>query len=143
MYCNQSEAIEFLGENDVKFVRLAFCDMRGRQKNVSVPPAEVENAFARGVSIDASAIDGFGQENASDLFLYPDPSTVTLLPWRPSHGRVARFFCRVCTPNGEPFAGDNRTILARAIAAAAAPGCGSTWGWSVNFISFVPTRRAT
>lgn len=136
MYCNQSEALDFLGENDVKFVRLAFCDMRGRQKNVSVPPAEVENAFTRGVSIDASAIEGFGQENESDLFLYPDPSTVTLLPWRPSHGRVARFFCRVCTPDGEPFACDNRTILSGAIAAARRAGVRINVGLECEFYLF-------
>ncbi|MBO7404539.1 MAG: glutamine synthetase, partial [Clostridia bacterium] len=53
---------------------------------------------------DASAVDGFGDEAASDLFLRPDPATLAVLPWRPDHGRVVRMYCDVLLPGGEPFA---------------------------------------
>ena len=70
-----SEVLEFVEENDVKFIRLAFCDIFGRQKNVSITPSELRRAFDKGVSFDASAIDGFFSVDQSDLFLevYREP----------------------------------------------------------------------
>lgn len=110
-----SEVLEFIEENDVKFIRLAFCDMLGRQKNVSITPSELRRAFDKGVSFDASAIDGFIDVDQSDLFLVPDPATLSVLPWRPSQGRVVRFFCDIKNPDGTPFEGDGRYVLRRAV----------------------------
>ena len=77
------EVMQYIQEEDVKFIRLAFCDVRGRQKNISIMPHELERAFRYGIAIDGSAIAGFGDEVHSDLFLHPDPSTIAILPWRP------------------------------------------------------------
>ena len=110
-----SEVLEFVEENDVKFIRLAFCDIFGRQKNVSITPSELRRAFDKGVSFDASAIDGFFSVDQSDLFLVPDPATLSVLPWRPSQGRVVRFFCDIKNPDGTPFEGDGRQILRRTV----------------------------
>ena len=77
------EVLEFVKQNDVKFIRLAFCDIFGTQKNISIMPDELERAFKEGVSFDASAIKGFGDVVNSDLLLFPDPSTLNVLPWRP------------------------------------------------------------
>lgn len=110
-----SEVLEFVEENDVKFIRLAFCDIFGRQKNVSITPSELRRAFDKGVSFDASAIDGFFTADQSDLFLVPDPATLSVLPWRPSQGRVVRFFCDIKNPDGSPFEGDGRQILHRVV----------------------------
>ena len=85
-----SEVMTFVKENDVKFIRLAFCDMFGNLKNVSIMPEELPRAFETGISFDASAVKGFLNAEESDLFLVPDPSTLSVLPWRPSHGRVIR-----------------------------------------------------
>ena len=87
------EVMQFIEEEDVKFIRLAFCDVHGKPKNISIMPHELERAFKYGIAIDASAIAGFGDEVHSDLFLHPDPATITVLPWRPEHGRVVRMFC--------------------------------------------------
>lgn len=111
MYRNESEVIDFVNENDVKFIRLAFCDVYGNQKNVSITPLELPRAFSTGISFDASSIDGFGMEERSDLLLFPDPSTLAVLPWRPTHGRVIRFFCDIMYPDGRPFELDGRQFL--------------------------------
>ncbi|NCB62805.1 MAG: glutamine synthetase [Clostridia bacterium] len=105
------EVLEFVDENDVQFIRLGFCDPCGIQKNISVMPEELERAFRDGVSFDASAIRGFGGGARSDLLLFPDPATLTVLPWRPGPGRVVRFYCDVRTPDGQPFARDGRFLL--------------------------------
>lgn len=107
----QREVIQFINENDVKFIRLAFCDIFGVQKNISIMSDELERAFSEGISFDASAIVGFLNVEASDLFLYPDPTTLSLLPWRPQSGRVVRFFCEIKDADGNVFESDARAIL--------------------------------
>ncbi len=110
-----NEVIEFVKENDVKFIRLAFCDLFGTQKNISIMPDELPSAFENGVSFDASAIKGFRDVTMSDLLLFPDPSTLTVLPWRPGPGRVVRFFCDIKNPDKSIFTHDSRYILKRVI----------------------------
>ncbi|MDR0248348.1 MAG: glutamine synthetase family protein [Oscillospiraceae bacterium] len=103
-------------ENDVKFIRLTFCDLFGVPKNIAIMAGELENAFRCGVSFDAHAIRGFRDTARSDLLLLPDPSTFSLLPWRPGSGRVARFYCDIKNPDGSPYAHDSRAILKKAAA---------------------------
>lgn len=105
------EVLEFLKENDVKFIRLAFCDLTGMQKNISIMPDELPGAFEHGIPFDAHAINGFTDITKSDLLLVPDPGTLSVLPWRPQQGRVARFYCHIKNPDGSVFWGDTREIL--------------------------------
>jgi len=133
---SESEVMEFVKEEDVKFIRLAFCDVFGKQKNVSVMDSELKRAFEYGIAIDASAIKGFGDEKHSDLFLHPDPSTLTILPWRPEHGRVVRMFCDITYPDGTPFECDSRTILKNAISAAGKRGLSFSFGPEIEFYLF-------
>ena len=110
-----AQIIEFVEENDIKFIRLQFCDIFGELKNISINSSELEKAFSHGISIDASSINGFLGIEDSDLFLVPDPSTLAILPWRPQEGRVARFFCYIKTPEGEIFDGDTRSLLKKTL----------------------------
>ena len=110
--------VQFVHEEDVKFIRLAFVDVFGVQKNISIMPGELERSFRDGISFDASSIEGFGDEVQSDLFLFPDPKTMSILPWRPSNGRVARMYCDIKYPDGRSFEKDSRLILKKAIAKA-------------------------
>ena len=110
-----SEVLQFVKENDVKFIRLAFCDLFGRQKNIAIMANELEKAFTHGISFDASAIPGFGSVECSDLFLVPEGSSVSILPWRPDHERVMRMFCRIQKPDGSQYEGDSRYVLKKAI----------------------------
>ncbi|PHV70588.1 type I glutamate--ammonia ligase [Sporanaerobium hydrogeniformans] len=113
MSFNKLGALRFVEENDVKFVKLQFCDMFGHMKNISIPSKQLPKAFEEGIAFDASSIDGFGVIEDSELFLFPDPTTLCILPWRPQHARVARLFCDIKTGDGNPFLGDSRYILRR------------------------------
>ena len=95
MLYTEQDIFEYIEQEDVKFIRLAFCDPSGRQKNISIMPQELSRAFSQGISFDASAIPGFGCAVNSDLLLFPIPSTLSTLPWRPSAGKVVRMFCRI------------------------------------------------
>ena len=109
------EVLQFVSDNDVKFVKLSFCDVFGAVKNISILSEELPRAFKSGISFDASSIRGFLNIEESDLFLYPDPSTLAILPWRPQQGRVVRFYCDIKYPDGNPFEGDGRAILSKAV----------------------------
>lgn len=115
MRCTESEAMEFIQDNDVKFIKMAFCDIFGRQKILAIQPSQLAKAFESGVPIDASRIAGFEREDDSALRLVPDASTMSVLPWRPSHGRVVRFFCDVRRADGSGFDIDCRGILKKAV----------------------------
>lgn len=115
MFTNKSEAIDFINENDVKFIKLQFCDIFGTLKNVSIMPSQLELAFEDGIGFDASSVPGFLNEKESDLLLFPDPKTMNVLPWRPQQGRVVRFFCDVKRPDGTIFEGDGRQFIKRAL----------------------------
>jgi len=108
--------LQFVNENDVRFIKLAFCDLLGRQKNISIMPEELTRAFEKGISFDAHAIQGFTDITKSDLFLFPDPATLSVLPWRPQQGRVVRFYCDIKNPDGSIFWGDTREFLKSVIA---------------------------
>lgn len=136
MVYTKKEVIQYVNEEDVKFIRLAFCDAFGNQKNISVMPNELERAFESGIGIDASAVFGFGGEVFSDLFLFPDPSTLVVLPWRPDHGRVVRMYCNITYPNGKPFETDGRRILKDAVKAAYTEGYTFSFGSELEFYLF-------
>ena len=130
------EIFDFIEQEDVKFIRLAFCDPKGRQKNVSIMPSELKRAFEDGISFDASAILGFGSEEKSDLLLFPIPATLNVLSWRPSHGKVVRMFCDIRHPDGTPFECDSRYILRQAVDAAKKKGISVSFGSEFEFYLF-------
>ena len=47
----QEEVLDFVQEEDVKFIRLAFFDVSGKQKNISIMPTELERAFNEGIAL--------------------------------------------------------------------------------------------
>lgn len=130
------ETMQYVMEDDVKFIRLAFVDVFGRQKNISIMPNELERAFSRGIAIDASAIAGFGGIVHSDLILHPDPSTLAVLPWRPEHGRVVRMFCTITHPDGREFSCDTRSFLIHAIEEAKKAGYSFRFSSETEFYLF-------
>ncbi|HIT06207.1 MAG TPA: glutamine synthetase [Candidatus Scybalocola faecipullorum] len=130
------KVVKFVHEEDVKFIRLAFFDVFGVQKNISIMPGELLRAFTDGISFDASAVAGFGDEVKSDLFLYPDPETLSILPWRPANGRVARMYCDIRYPDGTLFEKDSRLILKNAVKYAKDRGITVNFGSEVEFYLF-------
>ena len=136
MKYSEEEVMQYVAEEDVKFIRMAFCDITGNPKNVSIMPQELERAFRHGIAIDASAIAGFGGEVHSDLFLHPDPSTLSLLPWRPDHGKVVRMFCAVSHPDGTPCEADTRSLLQQAVEEARREELAFSFGSEMEFYLF-------
>lgn len=106
-------------EEDVEFIRLQFTDIFGSLKNVAVTASQLEKALDNECMFDGYAIEGFAKIEESDMYLYPDYSTMEVFPWRPQQGKVARLICDVHRPDGGPFEGDPRYILKRAIKEAA------------------------
>ncbi len=115
MEYSQSEVMQYVAENDVKFIKLLFTDIFGEVKSVSVQPSVLKRAFQDGISFDASAIRGFLNVSKSDLVIKPDSTTLSVLPWRPQRGRVARLYCGISYPDGTPFEGDSRHILKKVL----------------------------
>ena len=136
MDTTMSEVVQFIQENDVKFIRLAFCDIFGNQKNIAIMPTELERAFEQGIHFNAAALRGFLNVEASDLLLFPDPATLSVLPWRPAQGRVVRFYCDIRYPDGTPFEGDGRHLLREANRRARRAGYSLTMGTASEFYLF-------
>ena len=136
MKYSKQEVMQYVQEEDVKFIRLAFCDVFGKQKNISIMPEELPRAFEYGIAIDASAIEGFGDETHSDLLLHPEADTLMPLPWRPEHGRVVRMFCTISYPDGRIFECDSRSILKQAVQDAEKAGFQFFFGAEQEFYLF-------
>jgi len=107
MSSSPKDILKFVDENDVKFIRLTFCDISGNLKNIAIMSNELPRAFSHGIPFDASI---FGS-NCSDLLLFPDISTLSVLPWRPRSSRVVRFFCNLKNIDGSDYFGDVRSEL--------------------------------
>jgi len=111
------DVLDEIEEKNVDFLRLQFTDILGTVKNVSVPADQAEKAFTEGIYFDGSSINGFVRIQESDMRLDPDPSTFAVLPWRNTDESAAgRLICDVIdTSSGQPFSGDPRGVLKRAI----------------------------
>jgi glutamine synthetase len=107
----QEYVLKIAREHDVKFIRLWFADILGFLKSFAITLEELEGALEDGVGFDGSSIEGFARIDESDMLALPDPDTFQLLPWRPSENAVARMFCNILKPGGEPFEGDPRYVL--------------------------------
>lgn len=136
MKYSKEEVMQYVQEEDVKFIRLAFCDVFGKQKNISIMPQELPRAFEYGIAFDASAIAGFGDETRCDLLLHPEAETLMLLPWRPEHGKVVRMFTHITYPDGTPFECDTRTLLKKAMEDAKKAGYSFAFGAEQEFYLF-------
>ena len=108
--------------NDIHFIRFWFADVLGFLKSFAVTSSEIEAAFEEGMGFDGSSIEGFSRIQESDMVAFPDASTFQTLPWRPKENGVARMFCDIRTPEGQPFEGDPRQALKRMLEKAAALG---------------------
>jgi glutamine synthetase len=109
-------------QEDIQFIRLWFTDILGQLKSFAVGKDELEGALREGMGFDGSSITGFNRIEESDMIAMPDPSTFAVLPWRPQEKAVGRLFCDVLVPGGEPYEGDPRYVMRRALERARAMG---------------------
>lgn len=136
MIYSEEEIIRYIEENDVKFVKLAFCDGNGCMKNISIPSSRMALAFDRGIPVTAKKIAGFEAADGRDLFLFPDVQTMTPLPWRPQQERVIRMYCFLRYADGTPFEADGRYFLKKAMKAAVAKGLRFRFRTACEFMLF-------
>ena len=115
----KEDILRMVEEEDVEFIRLQFTDMFGCLKNMAITVSQLEKALNNQCMFDGSSIEGFARIEESDMYLYPDLDTFTILPWRPQPGTVARLICDVYRSDGTPFQGDPRQVLKKAVALAA------------------------
>lgn len=107
----------------VKFIRLWFTDILGFLKSFAITIDELPQALEEGMGFDGSSIEGYARIDESDMIARPDPSTFSILPWRPrDEAAVARMFCDIYTPDGQPCVRDPRYVLKRNLQHAAAKG---------------------
>ncbi len=118
----KEDIFELVKEQNVKFIRLQFTDIFGVLKNVAITVDQLDRAMNNECMFDGSSIEGFARIEESDMYLRPDPDTFVIFPWRPQVGKVARLICDVYTAEGEPFSGDPRFVLKKAISKASAMG---------------------
>ncbi len=100
----------------VRHVDLQFTDVMGAVKTVTIPAAQIGDALEHGTWFDGSSVESFARTAESDMYLVPDPATFQLLPW--AQEPTARLICWATTPEGEPYPGDPRGALLRAVKAA-------------------------
>lgn len=132
----KADIFRMIEEEDVEFVRLQFTDMFGMFKNVAVTSSQMEKALDNQCMFDGSSIDGFARIEESDMYLHPDLNTFQIFPWRPQQGKVARLICDVYRPDGEPFKGDPRYILKKALSRAEEMGYAFQVGPACEFFLF-------
>src|SRR5213080_4883909 len=115
------EILSRVEEEGIEFIRFWFTDIVGQLKSFAVGKEELEEALEQGMGFDGSSITGFNRIEESDMIAMPDPDTYAVLPWRTNghKGNVARLFCDVLRPGGEPYEGDPRYVMRRALARAA------------------------
>ncbi len=112
---NKQDVLQQAQESNVQFIRLQFTDMLGVLKSFAITVEELEDALNGGMGFDGSSITGFNAIEESDMIAMPDPSTFKIIPWSPQEQPTARMICDVQTPDGDPYVGDPRHVLRRAV----------------------------
>jgi glutamine synthetase len=105
----RDQVLEAVRAASVELVHLQFTDVPGAIKNMTIPASRLDRAFDHGVWFDGSSIEGLTRVVERDLYLRPDPTTFTIVPWesRPT----ARLICDVVVPDGTVFRADPRAVL--------------------------------
>ncbi len=137
----RDDIIRHCREQDVRFLNLQFSDIVGLVKSITLPISQIETVLDRGVWFDGSSIQGFARISESDMFLFPDPSTFAIIPWKNGMHKTARLICNVFTPDGERFAGAPRTALIQALEEAAELGYIYRVGPELEFFLFETDER--
>ena len=132
----REDILKMAKEAKVEFIRLQFTDIFGVMKNVSITTSQLAKALDNELMFDGSSIDGFVRIEESDMYLYPDYDSWCVIPWLDNDNATARLICDIYTDSGEPFVGDPRYVLRRAIKAAADMGYTVNMGPEAEFFLF-------
>lgn len=100
MFFSETDLSDFIEENDVKFIRMTFCDTFGNMKNIAIMPRELHRAITDGIPFNAT---GLLEASHQNLLLKPDTSTLSILPWRPSRDVWSAFSASCITWTAHPM----------------------------------------
>jgi glutamine synthetase len=112
---SRKEVVKRVKDEGVESVLLWFTDLEGHLKSFAITLSELENALDDGMGFDGSSITGFNAIEESDMVAIPDPRSFQIMPWKPGETKVGRMICDVVTPDGQPYDGDPRYILRKAL----------------------------
>ncbi|MEI8349684.1 MAG: glutamine synthetase family protein [Candidatus Omnitrophota bacterium] len=133
---SKKDILNMVKEKDVRFIKLWFADITGQMKGFSITRDELEGALNEGMGFDGSSIKGFARIDESDMMAMPDPTTFTLLPYRPKEKAVAGMLCDILNPDGTSYQGDSRYILRKNLEKAKAKGFTFYTGPELEFFIF-------
>jgi glutamine synthetase len=125
-------------QNGLKFIDLHYTDVVGVVKNVTIPAQKLLDALENGTWFDGSSVEGFARVAESDMYLYPDVSTFAILPWLSGEEATGRLICNIHTPDRQPYQGDPRAVLMRALDQAAGMGFQYNTGPELEFFLLKP-----
>jgi glutamine synthetase len=111
----KADVLKDVKERNIELIDLQFTDILGVTKSVTITATHLEDSFERGTWFDGSSIYGFARIQESDMVLMPDPTTYRILPWVDKAPYRARIICDILTAELEPFPGDPRGALKRAL----------------------------
>jgi len=135
------EILKRVKEDNIIFINFQFTDIHGQLKEMTAPVNRLEDILKSGLWFDGSSIEGFARIHESDLFLKPDLSTYSIIPWLTTpEGNTARFICDIYTPDGKPFPGDPRYVLKKTIQKAEEKGFIYKVGPEVEFYLFASNK---
>ncbi|MDP8236246.1 MAG: glutamine synthetase family protein [Candidatus Erginobacter occultus] len=134
------EILETVKERKIRHIQLWFTDILGRLKSMEISASELKGALEEGIGFDGSSIEGFARIEESDVMAMPDPATFRILPWTPLEGQVARLICDIQDPYGNPYPGDPRYVLKKALKKAADLGYAFRVGPEMEFFYFKNDR---
>lgn len=120
MYFYDDDTTGFIEDNDIKFIRMSFCDIFGNMKNIAIMPGELTRAIDYGIPFYTADVLG---KKPDTLMLRPDTHSLSVLPWRPQSGRVVRFLCNIFNTDGTPYEGDLRRNLGKTVEKLEQMGC--------------------
>lgn len=118
----REQVLAMVKEKNVRFIRLWFTDILGFLKSFTINAGRLEDVLDVGMGFDGSSVEGYVRIEESDMIALPDPTTCCILPWVSQENVVARMFCDILLPGGEPFWGDPRQVLRRNLSKAAEQG---------------------
>ncbi|MFN8534000.1 MAG: type I glutamate--ammonia ligase [Dehalococcoidia bacterium] len=137
-----ADVVEYVRNNDVKFVDVKFIDLPGTWQHFSIPAHTLdEDVFVNGLGFDGSSIRGFQKINESDMLLIPDPTTAFLDP--ACEIPTLSLICNVKDPiTGESYNRDPRYVAQKAERYLTTTGIADTsfWGPEAEFFIFDDIR---
>ena len=128
-----ADVLALLAEARIAVVDLQFSDIAGGIKALTIPANLTERTLRQGYRFDGASMAGGTRQVELDLYLAPDPTSLTIIPENDYEPRRAQFYCWVVRRDGQPFAGDPRSTLESQLKKAAAAGFDYQVGIEMEF----------